>query len=986
VSSWGTALRIARRDAIKHKGRSLLVMALIALPVLATVTADVVIRSGIATHAETVQSQLAGADAWIMAPAGVTGFVQQDNYFASPPISGQGTVTRDGQQVSIDVSGFPARPAGAVLPLLPAGSQITRWRHVTAVPLQAPSGRYVSVAADLLDITSTASGDRYSVITGAAPETAGQLAVTEHLAARLSLAVGEQVYAGAPARDFTITAIVRPAATGGGIPPGVFDAVVAMPGDLAFVDETGSSNGPRYLVESPERITSAMVARLNGQGIGVFSRADAMGWPVPISADPGVPMFLVLAAVAVAVVMALLQVVFLAGPAFAIGARRMRRQLGLLAATGGTGRHLRAIVLGTGVVLGAGAAILGLLAGVGLGLVLRVLLMGWVPGYHSLGVHLHVAELVGIAAVGFVSAVLAALAPAIRAGRSTPLSLLGRQPPGSGPLRWWSLAGAIMAAAGLAVTVWAGTGSVSKDALVGATRDRGVGLAVGVALVEVGLLLTVPLLVRWCSRLGARLPISGRLALRDADRHRSRTAPGIAAVTAGATLAVLAAVMYSSSGAHAQQHYRAGLPVGDVAVRLGDPDATSAAGRTPDVAVAKAVIGSQWPGARSVAYQTVNAQQEITEVVTSGGVTQSRFTQRGLILPPANICPYTEVVGHSSTYPGDGNALIVSTVQQQTPTVEQATEAATDWRCYGRSYSNLTAEQAHVHSWSYSDGNYVTSSVQMPAIVAGGPELRRQLTGVPDPAADAALTAGGAVVLDRTYLAADGTISSGVQNGDQGPDGPVTTDIRTVPAVLGAWSPTPLGVILSPQAARALGWTLQSGGLIVNPGTAVDQAQAQDLAEAVEAATGSPASATVETEKPANAGASTHSTMTILLIILGFLIAGTIVVVTALGLADARADLATLAAVGAPPRVRRLITGWTAGLVTLLGCLLGGAIGLVPAWGLLRLIQIINAPFGDPIIVPWVVLVPLLIAIPLAAFVIGTLMPRSKLPMVARIE
>jgi len=43
--------------------------------------------------------------------------------------------------------------------------------------------------------------------------------------------------------------------------------------------------------------------------------------------------------------LALLEVVLLAGPAFAVGARRRQRQLALVAANGGTPAHVRRIVL-----------------------------------------------------------------------------------------------------------------------------------------------------------------------------------------------------------------------------------------------------------------------------------------------------------------------------------------------------------------------------------------------------------------------------------------------------------------------------------------------------------------------------------------------------------------------------------------------------------------------------------------------------------------
>jgi putative ABC transport system permease protein len=58
--------------------------------------------------------------------------------------------------------------------------------------------------------------------------------------------------------------------------------------------------------------------------------------------------------------LALLEVVLLAGPAFAVSARRRQRQLALVAANGGTPAHVRRMVLADGVVLGLAGAVLGL--------------------------------------------------------------------------------------------------------------------------------------------------------------------------------------------------------------------------------------------------------------------------------------------------------------------------------------------------------------------------------------------------------------------------------------------------------------------------------------------------------------------------------------------------------------------------------------------------------------------------------------------------
>ncbi|MDQ3756812.1 MAG: ABC transporter permease, partial [Actinomycetota bacterium] len=58
-------LRIARRDATKNRGRSLLILAMIALPVLAVTAADVVLQTQDVSGVESLERRLGSADARI---------------------------------------------------------------------------------------------------------------------------------------------------------------------------------------------------------------------------------------------------------------------------------------------------------------------------------------------------------------------------------------------------------------------------------------------------------------------------------------------------------------------------------------------------------------------------------------------------------------------------------------------------------------------------------------------------------------------------------------------------------------------------------------------------------------------------------------------------------------------------------------------------------------------------------------------------------
>ena len=108
------------------------------------------------------------------------------------------------------------------------------------------------------------------------------------------------------------------------------------------------------------------------------------------------------------------------------------------------------------------------------------------------------------------------------------------------------------------------------------------------------------------------------------------------------------------------------------------------------------------------------------------------------------------------------------------------------------------------------------------------------------------------------------------------------------------------------------------------------------------------------------------------------MLVGVLISVT-LSAAEGRADLATLAAVGAPPRRRRALAmtqaAVIAGLGGLLGVLLGGAMGLTVVAG--------NTTY--PLVVPWSVVLTVGLGVPALGVLICGLTTRSRLPMVRRL-
>ncbi|RBM05507.1 hypothetical protein [Streptomyces sp. PT12] len=122
-------------------------------------------------------------------------------------------------------------------------------------------------------------------------------------------------------------------------------------------------------------------------------------------------------------------------------------------------------------------------------------------------------------------------------------------------------------------------------------------------------------------------------------------------------------------------------------------------------------------------------------------------------------------------------------------------------------------------------------------------------------------------------------------------------------------------------------------------------------------------------------------------------------IATGLARADSEADLATLAAVGATPRVRRTLSGLQCGLIAAMGVLLGALSGLIPAIGLRLALHRQDVEEwrsgwerganADPrpdlfLELPWATFGQLIVVVPLIGRVMAALLTRSRVPLARR--
>ncbi|MFF3316796.1 FtsX-like permease family protein [Streptomyces sp. NPDC003035] len=937
--SWRAAIRIARRDAWRYKGRSFLVLAMIALPILGVSAADLTLRSSELSTEEKLDRMMGAADARFNdAGAGGVPILQSPDGEMHTPAKDYGdTVWPSG---STDVT--KTLPAGATVLTDSSGSAKLTTTH----------GLLQTEVRELKAADPMARGI-LTLLEGRFPEKADEVAATTHFLESSGLSVGSTLSARGYDRTYRIVGSYE-------LPNDLkADQVNALPGAFLapyakVAEKAGMARGgvsTVHLVKAPGGFTWNTVQQINTKGVVVTSRAVLMNPP----ADSEVPLYqkdgwanfessagaeaAELAAVGTVVGLAMLEICLLAGPAFAVGARRSRRQLGLVGANGGDRRHIRAIVLGGGLVIGVAAAVTGTV----LALILTFLLQPVLEdafGQRFGSFDVRPLELLAIALLAVLTGLLAAIVPAVTASRQTVLaSLTGRRGVRRSS-RVLPLIGLTALLLGAAIALY---GSVVSDqfAIV----------AGGSALAELGVVAMTPALVGLFGRAGRWLPLSPRLALRDAVRNRGRTAPAVAAVLAAVAGTVAVSTYAASTEAQERAEYRASLPHGAVAALV-----VEEGGR--DVPAVRDAVQRHLP---------VDTRADVDRVQVGRAGCSPHEESPGcgtyeIVIPRANECPLW-----SGSDRGEDPAAKF--------TKEQRRKLADDWRCKQNDEGGI-----------YVDGG----------LMVGDATILKVL-GIKDPGAEKALAEGKVISFAKAQVDQNGKVgvklitdtvkaNQALQEGKPAPG-----EMKALPAYLVPDEEKSYGVqaLLSPAAAKAAGLTTVPMGSLFSTDTMPSTEQRQKLDGEI-SKIGSDVELRVED------GFVNDSSIVLLslAVFAGLVTIGAAGIATGLAQADAEADLKTLSAVGAPPRVRRTLSGFQCGVVAAMGVVLGSAAGVLPAIGLrlteerqqLRFYQqaldegwgAMSSPPYVPVVVPWETLVGLLVVVPIGAALLAALVTRSR--------
>src|SRR6478609_6775322 len=515
-SSWAVALRMARRDVRRHKGRSALVVVMVAVPTLLlslvvtlSVTSDIDSVEGMPFVLGTSQALIEGVDGTPVVP--LSGF--------------QGRASVGERRISVEGLAVDGpQGLGQRLQLLSG-----RWPSGASEALVTEYGRHRGLP-DSGRLTVTVDG-------------------TDHTYDVVGLASASSLY-------------------------GSEGLVVAVP------PTDGAAGVNSWLVPGPDPVTWADVRHLNDYGLRVTSRQVLLDPPSIDQLPAEIQEFAsgdadqVNLMVGMGAAMLLIVTALLVGPAFAVSATRQRRTLALAASNGASTPVLRRTVLAQALVLGGASALVGTVLGVALTPVVLALFRSDTDFSPPVPLDIRWALLAGIALCALGSTLVAALAPARRLGRLDIVGVMRGQSVSPRPSLVVLGLGVVLTLLG-AFAVLGSTGVAglpSIVALLGLQTGGEVAVTIGAVVLILGALLLVPVILAGVGRLGGHLPTTRRMAARDLARHRSRSAPSVAAV-----LAAVAGLTFGLTGlaSDTEQNRREYLPVtlpGEAVVNLWGPE------------------------------------------------------------------------------------------------------------------------------------------------------------------------------------------------------------------------------------------------------------------------------------------------------------------------------------------------------------------------------------------------------------------------------
>ncbi len=948
-AGWRVALRMARRDVRRHRGRSILITVMVGLPVLLLVAGSTLWFSEDLNTAERLPLQLGQSQGYLVGP--------QDHQLRQllDPTMGYGVGSGDAPSPPQPVPGFgPGNEADALGELV-GGSVHAITSAGGAVRID---GRLVRVSILGVDATTPEKArlvtPRVSLTSGRWPSRPGEVLVTPVGAASgLPTSGTFQLRTDGSGAEDPHTQTVTVVGTGRGFQ--TWGGAQVQPVEVITTPFPRSAIEVQWLVERNSPITWPEIEQLNRYGIGVYSRYVILhpetarlpqGYGPPDSTSA-------LYVVGAATLGLLLLTSLLAGPAFAVSAARQRRTLALAASNGATTAQLRRSVLAQALVLGVLSSLLGAAAGLVAGVAGAVIVGAWKPWHFFGPLEVPWAAVTIVAGAGVLSSVIAALIPSRGLARLDIVAVMRGLAVSPRLRRRVPVVGAVLAGIGVAAVLFASFRYENTYFFV---------FLGGVLLIVVGALLMVPLVLALGARLAQRLPLATRMAAREAGRLRGRATPTVAAIMAGAAVLTTACIALQADTLRQAANYRPTLAPGQALLNgPGGPDTTAeltAAIHQVEPSIQALNLQSlSGDGQSTIALTAVPAGCTLTETIKTNDSSVNTDITISVDQPPR--CAALSTAG---TLPGSALQAAdldeIASVLDLTPTQRNAL-ANGAIAVLDPDAAKELPRQTQWHNTEAVDVN--------------------QLRPVDIPVSD------GTVTLSR-YRVTPTTPGGGGTVDEQAEDAvrlPVVTigHSQWVRAIV-TWSGGP-GALISTQTAEKLHLRASPNATILRGDGPITVEQEQRIADAV---TGISADATVHVERGFQRSDALIISIVIAVISLVILVAT--LIATALGQAEAAPLLGTLAAVGATRGTRRAMAAAQAAYLALLGAFLGLTVGIAPGIAISRLITATYTDNGMDlstvvIDIPWLqILLPVLL-VPLVAAALAWVSIR-RAPMVTR--
>src|SRR4051794_26890258 len=376
---------------------------------------------------------------------------------------------------------------------------------------------------------------------GDGPQDAGQIALDKATAEKYDWKPGDRVtLAGrAPKKTYTVSGIAT--LGGSNSTGGARYAILTLPeaqrmtghsgyDDISLAADSGSS--PTHLqAEGKQELRANFNVRTGKEAAAQQAQdlSDALGF--------------IRTALLVFAGVALLVGGFLIFNTFSVTVAQRTKEFALMRTLGASRGQVLRSVLAESVVIGLGASIVGILAGLAIAPGLRALLKAFGIDLGSTNMQLETRTIVAGLAVGLLATIVSGFVPARRATRIEPIAAMRDAvlPTGGRLRRRRIVIAALVELAGLAVLLY----SLFGDP--GSASTTASALGFGAVLMMFGFALIAPTLVRPLSGLVGRplervQGLTGRLARENARRQPQRTAVTASALMIGVALVVFVAI------------------------------------------------------------------------------------------------------------------------------------------------------------------------------------------------------------------------------------------------------------------------------------------------------------------------------------------------------------------------------------------------------------------------------------------------------------